>query len=135
MYKRQDNGLQLFNGIFVSFNNGIKEISPQAFWSFFNSDEVKHTTVSAIRALEESLKKVDGIQIIGGEKAKIYSLERINAVITITQEGHSAYPSAVGFQQSQEHPGTIVTAAQYAGDEKEFSKFYGDYKDELRREQ
>lgn len=134
MYKAEGNGLQLFNGMPISFDSGASRMPPQVFWSFFESDKVKHATASAIQQLEESLKKVDGIQIFEDEKTTLYSLERINSVITITQEGHYAYPSAVGLQESQRYPGTILTAAQYACDKKEFAKFYSDYNAELHRD-
>ena len=135
MYREQNKVLQLFNGIPVSFKSGISQIPPQVFWSFFKSDEINLTNASAIQTMEESLIKINGIQINEGKKTKDYWLKRINSVITITQKGHPAYPSAIGFQLYQKQPDIIRTAAQYAGNKNEFTKFYNEYTSELRQQQ
>ncbi len=131
LYRDHGNGLNLINGMPMSFKSGVDDIPPQQYWSFFSSPEIEQVDKGSIENLEDSLKTIKGISISEDTNTKTYSLDRIKSVISFTKSSEPSYPSAIGVRPSSNSSKPIATAGKYEDKEIEFREYYDSFLAEL----
>jgi hypothetical protein len=131
LYNDHGNGLNLINGMPMSFKSGVNDMPPQQYWSFFSSPKIEKVDKGYIDNLEDSLKTIEGISISEDSNTKTYSLDRIKSVISFTKSSEPSYPSAIGIRPSSNNSKPIVTAGKYEDKEIEFREYYDYFLAEL----
>jgi len=131
LYRDHGNGLNLINGMPMSFKSGVNDMPPQQYWSFFTSPEIEKVNKGYIGNLEDSLKTIEGISISEDSNTRNYSLDRIKSVISFTKPSDPSYPSVIGIRPSSNSSNPIVTAGKYEDKEIEFREYYDSFLAEL----
>jgi hypothetical protein len=127
LYRDHGNGLNLINGMPMSFESGTQNMPPQQFWSFFSGREIEKVEAGYIHKIEKGLKDIEGVIITESENSTDYSLENTKQIISITKKGKISYPSAIGLRPSSNFSERFITSGIFEGDDKEFKDFYDSY--------
>jgi len=131
LYRDHGNGLNLINGMPMSFKSGVNDMPPQQYWSFFSFPEIEQVDKGYIDNLEDSLKSIEGISISEDSNTKNYSLDRIKSVISFTKESEPSFPSVIGIRPSSNYNKPIITVGKYEDKEIKFREYYDAFLAEL----
>ncbi len=129
LYLYGDNGagVQLFNGVPITFEFGSEQMPPQVFWSFFTTGDSRRVTEGEFESLRSQLKKVEGIRYESDDEFEVFYLARVRSSIQLTKPSHKAHPSAMGVRIRPRSRTQFEIAGQYAGSEAKFKESYAQF--------